>query len=133
MEYATLLALHLIAVVIWVGGLLVNGAVLGGKPEPGTIATLRRWNLRLVAPAMILVWALGITLAVQGGWFVAGWLHAKLLFVLLLSALHGMQTGTLRRMVANPAKKPSAFLRYSAHLTVLFAVVIVFLVTSKPF
>ncbi len=133
MDYSTLLALHLIAIVIWVGGLLVNGAILGGSPDHDTVVSVRRWNLRLLAPAMILVWVLGIALAVQGGWFVAGWLHAKLLFVLLLSALHGVQTGTLRRMAADPARKPSAFLRYSAHLTVLLAVVIVFLVTSKPF
>lgn len=133
MDYSTLLGLHLLAVVIWIGGMLMNGAILGGTPDHATIVSVRRWNLRLVAPAMILVWVLGITLAIQGGWFTAPWLHAKLLVVLILSALHGMQSGTLRRMAADPAKKPSGLLRASAYLTVLGAVVVVFLVTSKPF
>jgi len=133
MDYSTLLALHLIAIVIWVGGLLVNGAILGGKPEPETIASLRRWNLRLVAPAMLLVWALGITLAVQGGWFKAPWLHAKFIFVLMLSALHGMQIGTLRRMVADPARKPPALVRSSATLVTVAVLVIVILAVMKPF
>ena len=133
MDYSTLLALHLIAVVIWVGGLLVNGAMLGGSPDQRTLASIRRLNMRLAMPAMLLVWALGITLAVKGGWFSAPWLHAKLLFVLILSALHGMQSGALRRMAADPTRKPSAFLRFSAYLTVLLVLIIVFLVTTKPF
>ena len=39
---------------------------------------------------MLLVWALGLTLATAGHWFADGWLQAKLAFVLILSGLHGV-------------------------------------------
>ena len=133
MDYSWFLALHIVAIAIWIGGMLVNGVILGVSADRRTIAATRRWNQRLVAPAMALAWALGITLAVKGGWFQAHWLSAKLVFVLALSALHGVQSGTLRRMVADPSRKPSAFVRLSAPLAFLGALVIVFLVVAKPF
>ena len=133
MDYSWLLALHIVAIAIWIGGMLVNGVILGVSAERRTIAAARRWNLRLVAPAMLLAWAFGITLAVKGGWFQAHWLSTKLVFVLALSALHGVQSGTLRRMVADPNRKPSAFVRFSAPLTIVGALVIAFLVVAKPF
>jgi protoporphyrinogen IX oxidase len=133
MDYQTLLALHLVAIVVWIGGMLVNGAILGGTPQRRTIETARRWNLRLVSPAMLLVWAIGITLAVEGGWFAAHWLSTKLIFVLALSALHGMQSGTLRRMVKDPARKPSGLVRASAPLTIVAVLIVGCLAVMKPF
>lgn len=133
MDYQGLLALHLVAVVIWIGGMLVNGVVLAGSPAPARVAGLRRWNLRLVTLAMLLVWVLGITLAVEGGWFQAPWLSTKLVFVLALSAVHGMQSGTLRRLTRDPPKRPSAVVRASAALVIAGVLVIVVLAVAKPF
>jgi len=133
MDYQWFLALHLAAIVVWIGGMLANGVLLGGPPQRRKLEAARRWNLRLVTPAMLLVWAFGITLAVQGGWFQAPWLHIKFVVVLALSALHGMQSGALRRMAADPTRKPSAPVRLSATLTIVAVVVVVFLAVIKPF
>ncbi|MDB5362882.1 MAG: hypothetical protein JWO51_4179 [Rhodospirillales bacterium] len=133
MGYQWLKDLHFAAIVLWIGGMIANGVILGGSPARRTIEAARRWNLRLVAPAMLLVWAIGITLAVEGGWFAAPWLGIKMVIVLALSALHGVQSGTLRRMVADPARKPAAFLRFSAPLTIVAALAIGILAVAKPF
>jgi putative membrane protein len=133
MDYQWFLALHLVAIVVWIGGMLANGVMLGGQPQRRKLEAARRWNLRLVTPAMLLVWAFGITLAVQGHWFQAPWLSTKLVLVLALSALHGMQSGTLRRMAADPSRKPSALVRLSATLTIVAVVLVVFLAVVKPF
>ena len=133
MDYSWLLALHIVAIAIWIGGMLINGVVLGGAPQRRTIETIRRWDRRVVMPAMLLVWALGITLAVKGGWFQAPWLSTKLVFVLALSALHGVQSGTMRRMLGDPDKRPPAFLRFSAPLTIVAVLVVVTLAVTKPF
>ena len=54
-------------------------------------------NRYVTTPALVLVWVLGLTLAHQGGWFAAGWLHAKIALVVLLSALHGVVAARWRR------------------------------------
>ena len=133
MGYEAIKGLHMLAVLIWVVELLGVGAVLASAPAYSTVITLRRWDRRIGTPAMLLVWALGLTLAVQGGWFVAGWLHAKLTLVLLLSAVHGLQTGTLRRMAADPNKPVPGFLKAAAPVNLIFVALILFLAFAKPF
>jgi len=133
MDYQWFLALHLVAIVVWIGGMLANGILLGGQPQRRKLEAARRWNRRLVTPAMLLVWAFGITLAVQGNWFQAPWLSTKLVLVLALSALYGLQSGALRRLAADSTRKPSAPVRWSATLTIVLVLAAVFLAVVKPF
>jgi len=67
----------------------------GGSPELRRLMALNRFA---VTPALACVWLLGITLATKGGWFAAPWLQAKIGLVVLLSAIHGIQSGRLRRL-----------------------------------
>jgi protoporphyrinogen IX oxidase len=133
MDYDAIKQLHVLVVVIFFGGMLMNGWALARPGAGMTIRTAWRWNRLMVTPAMILVWALGITLAVEGNWFVAPWLNIKLILVLALSAVHGIQSGTLRRMVADPARKPGAVARLSAPLAFVAVAAIAFLAAAKPF
>jgi putative membrane protein len=133
MDYNAIKSLHVLVVVIFFGGMVANGCVLAASGSAVSVRLARRWNRLLVTPAMLLVWALGITLAVEGGWFVASWLNVKLVLVLALSALHGIQSGTLRRMAADPARKPGIVARLSAPLALLMVAGIVFLAVAKPF
>jgi len=55
--------------------------------------------------AILLVWALGLTLALQGHWFRSVWLPAKLVIVLALSAWHGVQSGVLRRLAGGASTR----------------------------
>ena len=62
------------------------------------VRILRAWHRRVTTPAMIVVWALGIALAFSGSWFSSSWLQVKLALVIVLSGLHGVQSGALRRL-----------------------------------
>ncbi|MCG5244117.1 hypothetical protein [Azospirillum doebereinerae] len=55
----------------------------------------------------------------------------KLAFVVALSGLHGMLSGTLRKLAR--ADRPSAVPGYAQHALIVAVVVIVLLVVVKPF
>src|ERR1700758_3939539 len=67
-----------------------------GSAQSETFKVMERRLLRLIInPAMIVAILLGLWLAWDGpdsryGWFLAGWLHAKLLLVVVLTAVHGL-------------------------------------------
>lgn len=101
--YPWLKALHVASVIIFVGGVLsvsvFLAAVTGSGAESSAIAqAVRRWDQAVTSPAMLLVWALGLVMAIHAGWFASLWLQAKLVLVLILSAIHGVQSGKLRRL-----------------------------------
>lgn len=139
MDYYTWLkAAHVFAVFVFVGGMILNGFLLltlkPGTPETSRIAAAaKRWNGPVTGIALTFVWILGLTLAYMGGLFNDGWLHVKMLLVVILSALHGMQSGAFRRLQTMPDKPISGFLRQSALLTIIFLAVIAILVIVKPF
>jgi len=74
--YAWVKALHVAAAITFVAGVL-SVALFLAAPPPGhaeTARALHRWDRKVTTPAMLLVWALGLTLALMGGWFPDGWL-----------------------------------------------------------
>lgn len=99
--YDWLKALHVAVAMTFVGGVIATTiflSVQGQVADTSQAAAIwRRWDGRLTTPAMVLVWALGLTLGLWAGWFKSGWLPTKLVFVLLLSGVHGVQSGMLRR------------------------------------
>jgi len=97
------------------------------------LKAVRRWDQRVTSPAMGLAWVLGVALIYVGGWHAAGWLLVKLVFVLLLSALHGLHSGYLRRLADVPEQEASAMLKYSGPLTIAAIVIIAVMVVAKPF
>jgi uncharacterized membrane protein len=143
MDYLWLKALHITAVVTWVGGILVAAvavaAVSGARDRheiasrAAFLARVRRWDRRVTTPAMLLVWLLGLALALTGHWFPQAWLVAKLAVVLLLSALHGLLSGNLRRHSLSRQPEPPASLRHAATAVVGAVFIIVVLVVIKPF
>ena len=106
--YPWLKALHVASALIFVGGVFSLSMFLAAaSAEPATHAPLaraiRRWDQAVTTPAMLLVWAFGVMLASSGGWFSNGWLQAKLVLVVALSAIHGIQSGRLRRLSGGSA------------------------------
>lgn len=142
MDYLLFKALHVASVVIWIGGMLIGAltfTVLSAMPVPRSenatkaIAIIRRWDRTVTTPAMLLAWALGIYMAVTAGWFYAPWLNIKLLIVIVLSALHGMLSGGLRRLFVDPDRQVPAKLMYSGPIILVSIVLIAFLAVAKPF
>ena len=130
--YTWLKALHVAAAMIFVGGVLAAALFLRmiGPGHADLVRRVRRWDQLVTTPAMLLVWALGLALALMGGWFRDGWLIAKLVFVVALSGAHGVQSAKLRRMSGCLPAPPTSGL--VAPLIVGAAIAIAVLVVVKP-
>jgi len=141
MTYQLLKMAHVAAVVAWlVGSLFVSLFLLSSPNQDGDEApkerkmlhALRRWTLFVTTPAMIIAWLIGLHLAMTFGWFAMNWIWVKVGCALALSALLGMQSASLRRMVNGSLKRPRLVDLY-APFTVIACAVIVTLVVVKPF
>lgn len=142
MMYAWIKAFHIASVVTWIGGMLImalvlsmlrSGALERSATEVRLLQAVRRWDQRVTSPAMGLAWVLGVALVYFGGWHTAGWLVVKLVIVLMLSALHGIQSGYLRRLADAPEQEASALLKHSGALTIAGVLIIAVMVVLKPF
>lgn len=141
--YDWIKALHVISVLLFAGGLvalLVASMALGERAPAAEDqsrlmrATVRKWDMWVSQPALGGVWVFGLWAAFSGGWFTEPWLQIKLVFVLILSGLHGNLAGRLRRLdlTATQARSivPSPIV--TATILVSFAVIGVMAVV-KPF
>ena len=93
MLYDWIKAFHVIAIIAWMAGMLYlprlfvyHSDVPKGSIQSETFKIMERRLLKaIINPAMVLAWILGLILIWQGGWYTSGWLHAKVLLVLILS------------------------------------------------
>ena len=84
--YEWIKALHVIAVISWMAGMLYLPrlfvyhceAEIGSKQSETFKVMERRLLKAIINPAMIVTWLAGLYLAWAGHWFSAGWLHGKL-------------------------------------------------------
>jgi uncharacterized integral membrane protein (TIGR00701 family) len=135
-------AFHVAAVVTWIGGMLILSlvfSVLSGNAlsrssdVSGMVDAVRKWDRNVTTPGMLLTWGLGLAMAMQAGWFGARWLTLKLVLVLALSALHGVQSGVIRRLFWNPSFEAPMLMRASGMMTLVVFVFVAILVVIKPF
>jgi uncharacterized membrane protein len=133
MSYLLIKSLHICAIILWIAGMVLQAATLQLSVEQRLLASLRRWDRRVTAPAMLVAWVTGLFLATQGGWFGNRWLMLKLSFVVILAALHGILAGRLRRRVESGVSNNPP--RLNVTLAGLFGLTasIVVLVVVKPF
>jgi putative membrane protein len=137
--YPWLEGLHVASALLFVGGLIAETAFMAALPaaeeltpdQRRAVSAVRAWDHRLTTPAMLLVWGLGLTLGLSQGWFSAHWLQAKLVFVLVLSALHGVQSGTFRRLAGRAGRAPKQAV--PTLVIVISVVCIAVLAVAKPF
>jgi putative membrane protein len=139
--YEWLKALHVIAIIAWMAGLLYlprlfvyHVAADPGSVQSETFKVMERRLLRAIMnPAMIVSWVLGLWLAWQAGWFKAPWLHAKLLLVVLLSGVHGILSRHVKDFAADRRRKSAKFYRVLNEIPTVLMILIVILVVVKPF
>ncbi len=136
MLYFVIKALHLLSDFLLIGGMLINAFVISMVPPPirvGVIVALRRYDRTVTTAALAGAWIFGLWLAIGYIGFSDGWLHAKFLFVILLSALHGMQQAAMRKMVADPKLDPNGFVRLGMPIILICLVLVLALAVIKPF
>ncbi|SFS05133.1 CopD family protein [Sphingomonas jatrophae] len=140
LTYLWIKAAHVIFVIFWIAGLfLLPRYYIYHQESPPGSEEERRWidreaKLRriILTPAMILVWVAGLVLASSGSWWQAGWLHAKLLLVLGLSAYHGYMVGYGKKLARGVRPVSGKALRLMNEVPGIATAIIVVLVIVKP-
>ncbi|MEG3162012.1 CopD family protein [Sphingomonas sp. LB2R24] len=140
-------AAHLIFVIFWMAGLFMLPRYLVYHQEAlaaGNTSEAANWVERenkirhiILTPAMIVVWVLGIALALNLGLADGapglGWLHLKLVLVLLLSGYHGWAVGYAKKLAAGKPTLAGKQLRMLNEVPALAVTLIVVLAIVKPF
>lgn len=139
--YFWLKAGHVIFVIFWMAGLFMLPRYYIYHQEAAPDSPEReRWidreaKLRkiILTPSLVVVWVLGLALALSIGAFSQGWFHAKLALVVLLTAYHGWMVGYGRKLARGEETLSGKRLRLLNEVPSLAAVLIVILVVVKPF
>ena len=140
--YEWVKALHVISIIAWMAGLLYlprlfvyHCEVAAGSDTSERFKVMERRLLRAIMnPAMIAAYVFGIAMIVlTPEWMKQGWLHAKLLFVLLLTASHMMMARWRREFAEDRNTRPQRFYRIANEVPTLLMIGIVIFVIVKPF
>ncbi len=139
--YLWLKALHVIAVIAWMSGMfylprlfVYHCETTPGAPDYQRFCVMERRLLKLITtPAMIVVWIAGLVLVWLGGWSDAGWLDVKLVLVLGLSGVHGVNVRFVREFANERNQRSARFFRLWNEVPTLFLIAIVILAVVKPF
>lgn len=142
-NYEWLRALHLIAVMSWMAGMLYLPRLFvyhvdakKGSKQSETFKVMERRLMRyIMTPAMIVSWVLGLAMlyANPGMMSGAGWMHAKLLFVVLMSGAHGMLAAFVRKFANDVNEKDAKFFRIINEVPTVLMIAIVILAVVQPF
>ena len=139
--YLTFKALHLIAVISWMAGLLYLPRIFvyhsETKDNAGQDNTFKIMERRLffyiMNPAMILSWIFGFLLiyltVLQS--LSDLWLQLKLIFVIILSIYHFFLLNCLRKFEVNENSYSPRFYRIFTEVPTILLIIIVFLVVFK--
>ena len=118
--YLTLKALHLIAVISWMAGLLYlprifvyHAETLNNEEQKETFRIMERKLFNyIMMPAMFLTWIFGLLLIHSLGFsvFEEFWMQIKMILVLILTYYHFYLGKCVRLFAVNQNKKSSKFL-----------------------
>ena len=143
--YLWVKAAHLIFVIFWMAGMFMLPRYLVYHQEAlPNAAEAQFWIEReaklrriILTPSMILVWVLGLALAVNAGLLSGvgglGWLHAKLALVVILSGYHGWAVGYAKKLAAGKPTLTGRQLRMLNEVPGVLVTLIVILVIVRPF
>ena len=139
--YLWVKAAHVTFVIFWIAGLFIvpRYFVHHQATTPGS-AEDRAWIERedkartvILMPAMALVWALGLMLAVHLNVWGQYWFSAKLLLVVILSGYNGWIGSYARKLAKGHREVDDRKLRLINELPGILTALIVVLVIVRPF
>lgn len=134
-------ALHIIAVIAWMAGLLYLPRLMvyhvgaeKGAVQSETFKVMEYRLLRYIMnPAMIVVWITGPLLVWQMGVLNDRWLWVKLLLVVVLTWFHHQLALWRKDFAADVNAKDQKFYRIVNEVPTLLMIGIVVMVVVKPF
>lgn len=141
-NYEWLRALHIIAVIAWMAGMLYlprlfvyHAESAAGSDKSETFKVMERRLLKfIINPAMIASLLFGALMFVANpGLFSEGWMHVKLLCVVLLFAAHGALAKHVRLFASDKNIKPAKYFRILNEVPTILMIVIVIMAVVQPF
>ncbi len=141
-HYLVLKALHLIALIAWMAGLLYlprlfvyHAGSEKGSPQSETFKVMERRLLRgIMNPAMIATFLLGgLMIAVNPAVMQGGWIHVKLLLVVFLAICHGLFSRWRKTFMRDENVRPARFYKIWNEMPTVLMIAIVLLAVVKPF
>ena len=139
--YPWIKALHVVAVISWMAGLLYlprlfvyHCAAEPGSTQSETFKVMERRLLRAIMnPAMVVTWILGLVLAWIGGHLTAPWMIAKFILICALTAAHHIFSLWRKDFAADRNHRPARTFRIANEVPTLLMIGIVILVIVRPF
>ncbi len=140
--YLTYKALHLIAVISWMAGLLYLPRIFVYHTENQSDKNIsnvfkimeRKLYYYIMTPAMILSWIFGLLLIGSIGFdqLSTYWLKTKIILVILLTAYHFCLGSFLQKFKTDMNTKSSKFFRIFNEVPTILLILIIFIVIFKP-
>ena len=140
--YLTFKALHLIAVISWMAGLLYlprifvyHAETRENKEQSETFKLMeKRLYFYIMNPAMILSWIFGVLLIHSQGIISLSllWMKIKLGLVIILTAYHFYLLAVLKDFQIDSNPKSSKFFRVINEVPTILLIIIIFIVIFKP-
>ena len=140
--YLWVKAFHIIFVIALMAGLLIYPRYklhqLKSKPGDELFETMKEASDRLrriiLNPSLVIVWVLGITMIVLNqSLLLVGWMHTKLLLVLILSGLHGYFIGMGKKIDRGDVAPSAKTLKMLNEVPFVIMIAVVLLAVLKPF
>ncbi len=140
--YLTFKALHLIAVISWMAGLLYlprifvyHAETIENRAQSETFKLMeKRLYFYIMNPAMILSWVFGLLLIHSQGILSLGllWMKIKIGLVIILTSYHFYLLAVLKDFQIDNNTKSSKFFRIINEVPTLLLIIIIFVVIFKP-
>jgi len=139
--YLWVKAAHVTFVIFWIAGLFLlprfyvyhHETAVGSPEDRAWIEREARIRSIILTPAMIVVWILGLMLAVNIDAWPEGWFMAKLFFVLLLSGYQGWLVAYGKKLARGERPLSNKAVRIINEIPGIAVAIIVVLVIVRPF
>ena len=139
--YLLFKALHLVAVISWMAGLLYlprifvyhSEATHDSQKSIFKIMERKLYNY-IMMPAMLLSWLFGLLLIYSLGFnvFLEVWMQIKIVSVIILTYYHFLLGKYLNELSIGNSTKTSKFFRIINEIPTIILIVVVFVVVFKP-
>ena len=139
--YLWVKAAHVTFVIFWIAGLFIvpryyihhQATTPGSAEDRAWIEREDRARTIILTPAMLIVWVLGLMLAIHLGIFGQMWFSAKLALVVLLTGYQGWITTYGRKLANGHRDLDDKRLRMMNEVPGILTALIVVLVIVRPF
>ena len=138
--YLWMKAVHIISILVWMGGLLFFPWVLFYQVRESsgeTFAAFGKTAMRgIINPAAMLALVTGVLLIIVTGAGApgsGGWMHLKIVLILMIGAIHGMLSKHRKLCERGESTKSPAYFRALFSILSALVIAVVFTVVMKPF